>query len=327
MTRSVLPRKVYKRAKSELGNAIHAAAFCLRHRHFAARPVRTWIDRLDRKYNASRHAVEAQGAVVATRENLLPYKSSDTLYVLGSGASINDLMAEQWQVISRANSIGFNLFFAHDFVPTFYHMEFIPESFEIATMALQARRSDYVKTPLLVNYNHVDPNIELSRYLLGACTKFTLPSQMQCPVPHMLAVLQHYHRGVRLTKSNFIIHYRGSVTLLISLGVLLGYKKIVLLGVDLNNTDYFFHNEALFQSQLATKVRHWHLLRLAEMRATGEISAIHRTNDPNLFPGFLTIDAFLQQYKKVLEPLGTRLQIGSKNSALYPMLELADFQP
>ena len=43
-----------------------------------------------------------------------------------------------------------------------------------------------------------------------------------------------------MSKKNKIFQLRGSVTYLLSLGYLMGYKNIVLCGVDLDSIDYFY---------------------------------------------------------------------------------------
>ena len=54
-----------------------------------------------------------------TEVDLHTYKRSDTLIVLGSGASINDISPERWKAIARHDSVGFNFWPIHPFVPTY----------------------------------------------------------------------------------------------------------------------------------------------------------------------------------------------------------------
>src|SRR5690606_24622645 len=129
----------------------------------------------------------------------------------------------------------------------------------------------------------------------------------------------------RLRSHNCIIHYRASIAIAVSLGVLLGYKEIVLLGVDLNNTDYFFHDAALYPSGIASEVRKVHLQIVERQRQLGQVSDVHRTFDRSLVQRSLPIDQFLQVYvDTILHKKEISLKIGSKQSALYPMLDLAE---
>src|SRR5690554_5249502 len=64
-----------------------------------------------------------KGFKIATRDNLITYKNSNILFILGSGPSINEITEDQWTHISACDSIGFNWFLVHSHVPTYYHME------------------------------------------------------------------------------------------------------------------------------------------------------------------------------------------------------------
>src|SRR5277367_6231679 len=55
--------------------------------------------------------------------NLQRCKTSETLFVLGSAWSINDISDERWQIIGRHDTIGFNFWPAHPFIPRFYVFE------------------------------------------------------------------------------------------------------------------------------------------------------------------------------------------------------------
>ena len=52
------------------------------------------------------------------------YKTSDTLFILGSGPSICELNSKHFKIISDHDSIGFGFWCIHDFAPTYYMMEF-----------------------------------------------------------------------------------------------------------------------------------------------------------------------------------------------------------
>ena len=51
--------------------------------------------------------------------NLKQYKTSNRVYILASGPSVLDITKEQWNEISKYDTIGFNHWYAHDFEPTF----------------------------------------------------------------------------------------------------------------------------------------------------------------------------------------------------------------
>jgi len=49
--------------------------------------------------------------------NISHYKKSDTLFVLGSGESINKLGLDAWDVIKKNDTVSFKYWLIHDFVP------------------------------------------------------------------------------------------------------------------------------------------------------------------------------------------------------------------
>ena len=55
------------------------------------------------------------------KSNIFKNKNSDTLFILGSGESINSIKI--WDKIRSHDSIGFNYFIFNNFVPSFYILE------------------------------------------------------------------------------------------------------------------------------------------------------------------------------------------------------------
>src|SRR5205085_6794487 len=55
--------------------------------------------------------------------DLSQLKTSDTLFILGSGPSINAISPDRWEAIARSDSIGFNFWLYHPFVPKIYFFE------------------------------------------------------------------------------------------------------------------------------------------------------------------------------------------------------------
>jgi hypothetical protein len=107
---------------------------------------------------------------------------------------------------------------------------------------------------------------------------------------------------------------RGSVSYIVNLAVRAGYRRLVLCGVDLNHTEYFYDS------------------RREELEATGlpvppnrEAGTMHSTNDPANHP--VTIHSVLMAIKKqILDPAGIELFVGSETSALYPELPAFDWK-
>jgi hypothetical protein len=101
---------------------------------------------------------------------------------------------------------------------------------------------------------------------------------------------------------------RATVVYLVMLALRAGYRRIVLCGIDLNGSDYFFER---------------HRDRLAEagywVPPKGAPLPIHRTEDPNF--GRLTVSRALGALEEqILRRRGIRLEVALASSRLYPAL-------
>jgi hypothetical protein len=86
-------------------------------------------------------------------ETFLPagVKTSDTLFILGSGSLINELDDDDWRLIAAHKSVGFNFWPIHKFVPTYYFYETSKHDDRNTLLAslLRSRRADYSRTVLV----------------------------------------------------------------------------------------------------------------------------------------------------------------------------------
>src|ERR1035441_1165666 len=82
--------------------------------------------RIHHYYDLHRKSILARAVSVRTDLPLLEtldlsrIKTSDTVFVLGSGWSINEIGDERWKVIGRHDSIAMNFWPAHALVPRIY---------------------------------------------------------------------------------------------------------------------------------------------------------------------------------------------------------------
>jgi len=276
----------------------------------AAKCVWYW----ERYYDHLRGHAALAGYTVASRNNMIGYKTSDTLFVLGSGPSINSISEDEWKTIAEHNSIGFNYFLAHPFVPTFYHMELRHEEIDIFRNCYMARRDAYQNVPFMINYHFIRnyfkrEGLDFVRNKLVTVPR-TYTEAKQGDVPRIIGFAQS---NIAPADDSFLIHYRGSLCLMISLAVLLGYKKIVLAGVDLNNSTYFY---------CATRYACEATRLLSDQRcgASAEMeAAAHATADPSFIPSTITIDRVLHILdENMLRPRGIELYVYNKGSLLHP---------
>ena len=169
------------------------------------------------------------------------YKKSDTIFVLGSGPSVTSLTMEQWQQVKEHDSFGINFSFLLDFVPTFHSMEdgksnwlrgFVEER-------MKHINGDYSDTVSFISDRH------MARYIHPRLTPEFFPHTSTCcvykfPIPIVIEDADIPFSDEAVDKHSII--YRGSLSTVLYLIDQLGYKKIVLLGVDLHTPEHFFYS-------------------------------------------------------------------------------------
>jgi hypothetical protein len=172
---------------------------------------------------------------------------ADTFFILGSGASVEDLNHGDFETIRREVSVGINAWALHHFVPDLYSYE--PgaenEGSHYKTMPL-LNRSDVLdalphilflkpRTQFEAEQLNQIPTALLQRtYLYGRFHPFTRSaSNLARDLGHILDHLGNRNDPV-LPDSG------ASVTRMACLGILMGFRHIVFVGVDLNNTEYFW---------------------------------------------------------------------------------------
>ena len=85
--------------------------------------------RIHHRYQLAQQSVLARevssrtGLPLLKTLDLRPLKTSDTVFILGSGWSINEITDARWSIIARHDSIAMNFWPFHPFVPRIYLFE------------------------------------------------------------------------------------------------------------------------------------------------------------------------------------------------------------
>lgn len=243
-------------------------------------------------------------------------KNSDTLFILGSGASVLTYTSQDWERIAKHDSLGFNYWILHPFVPTHYIFELTKYDWdrECITKNL-VERKELTGTSSIYLKDAERFDRETIRSAVRA-----LPINQSNPINIMwdaeipgdtLAdfsrTLISLNRFGCFTGRGFwaIPKKRATLFLAINLAVRAGYKEIVLCGVDLNNTNYFFKTEGFtVPSNLSIPPDY-------------QSGPVHKTNNPA--HGEVTVSAILDLFDRiVLQPRGIVMSVGQDTSALYP---------
>jgi hypothetical protein len=275
--------------------------------------------RLRKESSRTGKAAESTGLPLLETLSLKGLKTSETLFVLGSAKSINDISAERWNVIGKHDSVGINFWPVHSFVPSFFHFENI--SFDeqpvmyTAFLDLLKHRSDaYVNTPKIITEVHSDNPRQLLYELPEGIRKhlylgFSMPviarneGELRVGIGYMRSIGVFLHRD----RIAWLFKYGGSVIAMMMLAVVMGYKRIVLCGVDLNEQEYFYQDRERYPECAG-----WEFVSKKEMHLTTR-------RLPWLVPAQSAVWLFKEL---VLDVEGIDLFIENPVSTLYPRVPL-----
>lgn len=245
------------------------------------------------------------------------WKTTSTVFVLGSGPSINELSDSQWAVIQEHTSIGFNWWLFHEYVPDLY----VFENFSPTQRDLLAERAyEYKKTPLVLKHavsnfspmKHRRRIRELALIPLSIRRNIHLSSDTIIPGrthAELRSAIRFMDRtGIFNTKDQFqwLPKRTASLTFIVALCVRAGFQHIVLCGVDLNRSGYFFSgNSKLMRRYSQAAPSHSHV----------PSSGLHATEDGR--EKVLPISDILQvMYESILIPRGITLSVAHGDSRL-----------
>ncbi|MGH9492093.1 MAG: hypothetical protein ACRD2K_01205 [Terriglobales bacterium] len=252
-----------------------------------------------------------------TQEDLEQRKTSDTLFVLGSGPSINQISGERWQAIARHDSVGFNFWVFHPFVPKMYFMESIYRERDRVTdrylekydACVRARGAEYGSTLKVVSglhergRHHVwDWPGEWKEGFKAVCD-LPGPARTEREFERMLRYLGGRGAFAGWARLPYLFKHASSVTTMIALGLRMGYRKIVLCGIDLGVHQYFYQDPELYPGTACLEF----YPRSAELDILAPV--------PWRIPADVVICAMKRE---LLDPAGVELYVENRSSKLWP---------
>jgi hypothetical protein len=248
--------------------------------------------------------------------DLRSVKRSDTLFILASGSSINKISPARWDAIARHDSIGFNFWPIHPFVPNMYFMEAIStnhphEMFELFCRMARQRAKDYFRvTKVVTELRYVLPAKRFAGLEEFPGPWFTLhtfpvPATSQSEFAYGLSYLRSNGLFDTADQINVLFKQASTLSSLIALAIRMQYRIIVLCGVDLNNSEYFYQDAALYPKTASIEFSPRH--------------QPHATNSP--MPWRIAIESVILEMKRqLLDPAGTQLYVENRSSALWPRI-------
>jgi hypothetical protein len=243
------------------------------------------------------------------------FKRSDTLFVLGSGASVNALTPAQWDVIRAHDTLGLSFWLYHDFIPTWFVFELSRNPVHTAALfdLLARRAQSYAKVPVIFNdvlqAESREPGWD-QRMPLAQLPRFHALHNIGVPgdtIPALERTVRRYHyTGVFHPRAElwYLPKRRASLPMLVAFALLCGYRRVVLCGVDLQGG--YFYETPEFQRP------GWPVI----VAPPGSVhSTVTQGGGP---PG---VDEVLLAMHRVLGPLrGLELSVALPTSGLHPRL-------
>ena len=208
---------------------------------------------------AQRHAImvaasaEIRGRELAEQDvptihaSLINTRTSDTLFVLGRAPNIDELQSDHWIEISRHDSIGFNSWTSHAFVPTHYLAQAPLTEGTISRLCSEqyAESTIMLRGTLLARQGIEAPGLRslLEKYpvhngRLQYLPELPLDGDADASAEDILMYLRQLGLWTFGAIPPVIPKFRATVGLAVSLGYCMGYRRIVVCGSDSRTLGY-----------------------------------------------------------------------------------------
>jgi hypothetical protein len=182
--------------------------------------------------------------------NIRSFKSSEKIFILGSGPSIRHINSKQWSHIRKHDSVGFNFWFVHDINPTFYFYQTPPREYiKTVLRILSNKESHYSKIPFIIrtvntdnlsNKQHTILERIISNYNFYTCREIPIHSKCTIKPINLLKFFEDLGLLRYDSVSTIVPKLRSTVGLIVPWAYQMGYKKIVLCGIDFKGNDHFW---------------------------------------------------------------------------------------
>lgn len=248
---------------------------------------------------------------------LFPNATSGRLFILGSGASVLDLDESNFSEIREHSSLGINGWLLHDFVPDCFSYEPVTHTntAHFGTLRLLRQKISPNRIPSIFflkprnefegqQLDHIPRELRTNTYLYGRSSPFTRR------IENLGAELETvFMRQNMSLLRNAVLDSGASIFRLSYLGLLMGFREIVYVGVDLVSPVYFWEKDPSFVSR-----------RGLECFDAPQPGPVHETLNPKNRP-FIVSDALRELSAVMNRRLGARFLTANSASPL------ADFMP
>jgi len=188
-------------------------------------------------------------------------RDNDTIFIMGSGYSINDITNEEWKYIGKnADTMSFNYFFRGEFTSIDYHVmrETSIDGYSIVNSGTKEYTNHLFKNPYYnetTYFVYYDSFARNSTYSLMISKDFenkdivlcgnskNLVSELKKSIASKVGKQSSDYIKKPAKDIKSISHNRATLFDTVNLCYLLGYDEIVLAGVDLYDSRYFWLDE------------------------------------------------------------------------------------
>lgn len=181
------------------------------------------------------------------------YKTSDTLFIFGSGSSILELGDKEWEYINKHDVLGFSHTSLLDKKMNFYFFE--PDDYP----GYNYNNINQIRIPYLINNRLVssiilkDKSNDIEKFYkrvsgFQIIPEFTIVSDTIAEFESKVKIILKLH-----LERIFLIKKRATILSVVFFAIALKYKRIIFCGIDLNNCNYFFQDNPDFP--LASKLK------------------------------------------------------------------------
>jgi len=249
-------------------------------------------------------------------------RTSDTLFIFGGGTSLHEVTPAQWAHIQRHNTFGFSLFVHQRWVRTDYYM--------LRELGIGG---EFKKSLWYPYYSEAMRLLDANPYMQE--TIVALQTGWSALLGHRLLnerllppryrVLPFRSAGREFKAGNYpaptrslaegVAHGAGSLTDIINLGAIGGWRHIVLMGIDLYGSKYFWQTDRAQQPQETPpppppNTSPNRLTNPDHAKVKFQVSAPSRTK----------MVANLAAWRPILEARGHQLWVGNPKSRLTEVL-------
>lgn len=253
-----------------------------------------------------------------------------TWFILGTGSSINNYNSNHWKRVEENFSVGINNWVLHEFIPDYFMIELIG-NIDLALKVMGIKSQEICKRSIIIKGNYLNSHHyqgfesrvaalpEQIKERLFLAKDFPIPGDNQSDFRRSLRWLNRL--GFFRTKNRlaYLAQSRASITTAIFMGIKLGFKKIVLCGVDLNNCENFFtgDQEKYLQKGYPLPVP-------INVDKKGQNEPRHWTD--RMSDNSLRVSEIIKIIQEELgKKRGIQIYVGSKSSSLYPHIPLYEW--